>query len=215
MRIPILYDEDGLVAVDKPAGLPSTGHTLEDPDCVQFKLCEQLGRHLWAIHQLDRPTSGVLLFVRKKRLVKVWHAHLKAGEKRYLALCRGRPPWGLRRVREPIAHSELAGRLVVMPGGQSADTHLTLLEKGADASWVLARPRTGRTHQIRVHLAHLHHPLVGETVHAEADDAPRAMLHCASIALGGVTARAAIPSDMRQAAEARGLSGTPDASATH
>ncbi len=101
----ILHDAEGLVVVDKPAGLPTTGRDLGDPGCVQHALAAQLRRpvrKVWAVHQLDRFTSGVCLFVRRKALVQVWQAHLRAGRKRYLALVHGVPGWETEQVDAPL-----------------------------------------------------------------------------------------------------------------
>ena len=75
-QLRVIHDARGVVAVDKPPGLESTGRTPDDPGGAQHHLQVQLGRKLWLVHQLDRDTSGVLVFVRKKRLVAVWQEAL-------------------------------------------------------------------------------------------------------------------------------------------
>ena len=67
----ILFDDGRLIAIDKPAGLETTGRDLDDKDCLQHFLIERAGRMAWAVHQLDRDTSGVVLFVTRKSSVAI------------------------------------------------------------------------------------------------------------------------------------------------
>ncbi|MEM1413857.1 MAG: RNA pseudouridine synthase [Myxococcota bacterium] len=183
--LPVLHDAEGLVAVDKPAGLPSTGRTPDDPGSVRFRLEAQLGARVWAVHQLDRGTSGVNLFVRKKALVASWQARLAAGRKTYLAFAHGVPAWDRREV--DLALDRVRGRPALTPSGKPARTQLRVRSRGPAHALVEAWPRTGRTHQIRLHLAALGHPLVGERLHRDPPCArhPGPALHCARIAAAG------------------------------
>jgi len=194
----ILRDEDGLVAVDKPAGWASTGRDLEDPECVQHALGEYLGRRVWAVHQLDRGTTGVLLFVRRKALVQRWQSALRGGSKRYLAIVHGVPSWESTEVDAAMAYDRKLGRPAVRGDGKPARTRLRVLDAGGAYARVEARPATGRTHQVRVHLAHLGHPLVGEALHREppCEVATRAMLHLQDLRAAGVRIRAETPPDL-------------------
>ena len=170
---PILYEDDALVAVDKPAGLAVHGGS-----GVAFGLIERLraarpeAKVLELVHRLDRDTSGVLLIAKKRAALVALHAALREGriDKRYTVLVRGK--WrdakravdlpltkfvtreGERRVRVEREHGRTARtvfhRLQVWP---NADPPISLLE---------AELHTGRTHQIRVHLTHLGFPLAGD-----------------------------------------------------
>lgn len=160
----VLHDEGGLIVVDKPAGLASTGRSLDDPDCLQWHLARWARRKVWAVHQLDKQTSGVNLFVRRKALVAEWQRIL--GERRtrkvYLALTHGRLQPGRLTVDEPIGWVDALGRRAVTPDGQPSRSHVEVLDHTASASLVCVTIETGRTHQVRIHLAHLGHPLLGE-----------------------------------------------------
>jgi 23S rRNA-/tRNA-specific pseudouridylate synthase len=161
------------------------------------------------VHQLDKETSGVNLFVRRKALVEQWSALLKhQGQKEYLALCHGAPTWERRRCRARLGW--LPGqrrRGVVQQGGQEAETLFERLEVGQGASLLRALPRTGRTHQIRLHLEALGHGLLGDKRYG--DQAPcglhaRHALHAASLRAGGRQWRAPLPPRPAGAGPARG-----------
>jgi 23S rRNA-/tRNA-specific pseudouridylate synthase len=178
-----LYQSDGVVIANKPAGLPSTGRDLEDPDCLQYRLMQHLGRKVWAVHQLDRDTSGVNLFVWKKSLAPLWQDRLGAegSHKVYLAICHGSPSFDRLEVDAPIAGSRFHGEWWwrVHSDGRPARSSLQVLDRVAGYAWVAVSIHTGRTHQVRIHLAHVGHPLVGEPRYCDPPcrEHPRHALH--------------------------------------
>ncbi|MFT5079671.1 MAG: 23S rRNA-/tRNA-specific pseudouridylate synthase [Planctomycetota bacterium] len=172
----ILLAVGGLVAVDKPADLPSTGRKLDDPDCLQSALIEHFGQMVWAVHQLDADTSGVNLFVREKGQVAYWKDRMAFpnGTKTYLALVHGRVEFEARRIDAPIAVVSTSPhrQLGICEHGKRAVSEVRRLVLGHEASLVQVQIETGRTHQIRIHLASIGHPLLGEDWYAKSD--PRA-----------------------------------------
>ncbi len=163
----IVYEADGLLVVDKPAGLATAGRTLEDPDCLQAALItRRRGRMVWAVHQLDADTSGVNIFVTRRSLVPEYQRRMRfpRGRKRYIAICHGEPDFDRRRVDAPIGFVAVGDRRgqAVTSDGKPAATRLEVLARGGGFTVVRATLESGRTHQIRVHLAHLGHPLIGE-----------------------------------------------------
>ncbi len=168
LPLPILVHHDGVIAIDKPAGLPSTGRTLDDPDCAQARLMAQLGRRkVWAVHQLDAGTTGLNLFaLRKARVAEVGEAmRPPRGRKTYLAVARGRWEGGERLVDLPIGSAR--GVPAVTRDGKPSQTRVRPLAVGADASLLEVALLTGRTHQVRVHLAAVGHPLIGDAMHGD------------------------------------------------
>ena len=173
---PILFEDDALLAIDKPAGVAVHGGS-----GIAFGVIEQL-RHarpelpfLELVHRLDRDTSGILLLAKKRTALVAMHALLRDGriDKRYLALVRGRWPHLRREVRVSLhKYVDASGerRVRVDAEGQDAITIFTRSKVwGDDATLVEARLKTGRTHQIRVHLAHQGFPIAGDDKYGDYD----------------------------------------------
>lgn len=212
----VLLDEAGLLALNKPPGLPSTGRSLDDPFCLQSMLVRWAGRMVWAVHQLDADTSGAILFVRRKGLVAEAARRLRppGGRKIYLALCHGEPSFQERTIDRAIGPLRRSGpvRLGIVAGGRPAHTRVRVLARGGGFCVLEVRLLTGRTHQARIHLAHVGHPLIGERLYrAKACDLhPRHALHAARLVLGGAPRRvvdAPVAPDLLELAERLGLAG--------
>jgi 23S rRNA-/tRNA-specific pseudouridylate synthase len=205
----ILHDADGVVVVDKPPGLETAGRTLDDPSSLQFQLARQLGRKVWAVHQLDRDTSGVSVFVRRAARVADWQARMKPprGRKTYLAIVYGEPRFRERRVDAPLCYDESARRWAVGEGGKPASSVVRARVSHQGYALVEVELLTGRTHQARVHLAHLGHPLVGERRYREPPCAlhARHALHALRLEVEGQTFEAPLPDDLSALAERLGL----------
>jgi len=168
----ILHEDDALIAVDKPAGLAVHGGS-----GIALGMIEQLraarpdARFLELVHRLDRDTSGVLLVAKKRSALTALHAQLRDGEvdKRYIALVRG--PWrdAKRTVAVPLhKYSTRDGerRVRVEETGRESTTifrrEKTWSDHDPPLALLEAELETGRTHQIRVHLAHIGHALAGD-----------------------------------------------------
>ena len=185
--IPVLWSAAGLVAVDKPAGVPVIpGRTETGGPPVRARLEAQLGRRVWVVHRLDRDTSGVLLFALDAATHRAASLALERGlaEKRYLALV-SPPLAGPVRVEVPLVPARRARMRVAGPGedGKPAVTELAPVATFGDVALVEARPLTGRTHQIRVHLRHAGAPLLVDPQYGRPDPVTERMLGGASDAV--------------------------------
>lgn len=198
--LPIIWQDDYMAVCDKPPGLvthpcPSCPKgTLVQRLLAHFpQLAEQGGERPGIIHRLDKDTSGLLLVAlgesARLKLAKAF-AERKI-RKEYLAIVAGKPPEAGESL-EPIGrHPSLKTRMAIIPenrGGKKAHTSWRRLWSAQDGSISLlaARIYTGRTHQIRAHLAHAGHPIIGDKVYAPkniAGLAPRQMLHAWRLAL--------------------------------
>ena len=214
----VLYEQAGVIVVDKPAGRSTSGRSLDDADCVQADLIARERRMVWAVHQLDRDTSGVNVFVARRSLVPVWQTRLRFpnAHKTYVALVHGAPSFVSSRVDMPIGYIERRGfrGQGVTPSGQPAATRVQLLGASADGRFaaVACTLETGRTHQIRVHLAAIGHPVVGDPWYADPPCAlhHRHALHALSIVFADGTMPdrfdAPLPDDLRALAVRLGVS---------
>lgn len=171
LPLEILYQDDHLVAINKPHGL-LVHRTRIASDATEFALQllrDQLGRKVFPIHRLDRKTAGVLLFGLDAETVRlVQHSfQTRAVEKRYLAIVRGYFPTEIT-VDYPLTNDRNSTQEAVTFFKKIAQTELPIpFGKYASSrySLVAAYPQTGRMHQIRKHLNHLRHPIIGDRPH--------------------------------------------------
>ncbi len=202
MQLSILYQDDHLIAINKPSGLlvhrsPIDKH--ETQFAVQL-LRDQIGQAVYPIHRLDKPTSGVLLFALNVDMVRQLSVQWEKIEKNYLAIVRGRVNNCF--IEHPITTKPDKGDSFTQHKIQSAQTDIqvlatTTLDIGfgklahqyptTDFSLLSVTPKTGRKHQIRKHLKHINHPIVGDTRYGRGEinryfrefyDCHRLLLHC-------------------------------------
>lgn len=170
----IVFADADLVVVDKPAGIPSVpARTPLDPPAVAERLAEQFGP-IEAVHRLDRDTSGLLVLARTSIARAALGRSFERGEvaKRYLAVVTGRPPADEGELHLPLAADpdRPPRQRVDLVLGKRAATRWRLVAAPADGansiSLLTITPLTGRSHQIRVHLAWLGCPIVGDRLYA-------------------------------------------------
>jgi tRNA pseudouridine65 synthase len=210
----VLYRDESVLAISKPSGLLTHRGWANDRDTALSRACAIAGRYVYPVHRLDRATSGVLLFALDPPAAATLRSELDRGgfDKRYLALVRGLVPDALE-IDHPIASEPSAAR-------KPARTSVARLGSFERYSLVQALPHTGRTHQIRRHLKHAGHPLIGDTRygHGEHNRVFRARfglhrlaLHAASLSFTHpttarrITLCASLPPDLAEPLHAIGL----------
>jgi len=216
----ILYRDRDIVVVNKPGNLLSETDRFGGPslETVVPRVLEAAGERsrLWLVHRLDAVTSGVLVMARTSSAARELNAVFREARatKTYLALVAGYLRKG-RDIDAPIARVK-GTRHGVVSGGKPSHTHVAPLVGSREATLVRATPTTGRTHQIRVHLASLELPLIGDQLYGgpryrgEGPKVPigRAMLHARRLKLPHprtgemMTFEAPIPPDFEEVARA-------------
>lgn len=185
----ILHLDDQLVVADKPAGLPTVpGRPVELQDCLWQRVRATVPDAL-VVHRLDMATSGLVLFARGPAAQRTLSAAFatRRVDKRYVAVVLGRLANDAGAIALPLAADwPNRPRQKVDPDrGKPSTTHYTVLARSAATTRLALEPRTGRSHQLRVHLAAIGHPILGDTLYGDAAvqaAAPRLLLHAAGLA---------------------------------
>ena len=194
LPLEILYEDEDLAVVVKPAGMvvhPATGHwdgTLVNALLGRLDSLGSIGGELrpGIVHRLDKDTSGVMLVAKNDAAQETLSRMLQERrvEKHYLALVEGtmKEPEG--RIEAPIGRSKTdRKKMAVVPEGREAVTEWKVLEERRGATLLDVRILTGRTHQIRVHMRHIGHPVCGDPIYGQPRGlkVPRLMLHARSL----------------------------------
>lgn len=159
----IVYRDEVMVVVDKPAGLVVHRGWADDEVALLQLVRDAVGAHVYPVHRLDRGASGVLVFALTPAVARALQEQWTAGtvSKRYLAIVRGAPP-DAAEIDHPIPRSEDGPRV-------PAITAIRTLHRAGRYAVVAAAPRTGRLHQIRRHLKHISCPLIGDVRYGKGE----------------------------------------------
>jgi RluA family pseudouridine synthase len=212
VTIPILYEDDDILAVSKPETLAAIPERHGQGGSLFEVLCAQRGERLYIVHRIDKETSGLIVFARHaeahRRLNRQFET--RAVDKTYLSLAHGVIAEDAGSIDAPLRQFG-SGRVAVDPErGKPSATEFRVVERFRSHTLVEARPRTGRRHQIRVHLYHLGHPIAGDPLYgdeATRQGFSRMMLHAWRLALTLPSGRtlnleAAIPNSFQRILDA-------------
>ena len=205
--LPILYEDDDVIVVNKPSGLltHAKGGLSDEPTVAEIirpktSFATDTDRP-GIVHRLDRDTSGLLIVAKNSESA----AHLqrqfaeRTAKKTYIAITDGKPKLNAAKIDLPIGRNPSApSTFRIDPNGKLAQTTYHVLTENDTQSLVELKPTTGRTHQLRVHLAHLNAPILGDRVYGKSSDC-RMMLHAQKLEI-------TLPSGERKVFEAA----TPD-----
>ena len=211
----ILFQDQRFVVIDKPAGLPvhpgpAGGPSVED----WFPLLSKRRDGPWLAHRLDADTAGCLVIAFRKAALLEAQAAFAAGQARkvYWAVVRGDVTGTAGTIDRPLLRrtGPDGWRIVVDPRGQAATTDWRVMGHGEGLTWLELRPRTGRTHQIRVHCAELGCPILGDARYGGGDGPMHLLARAIRLALDPpVEAVAEPPDPLRRAFTACGWSIVP------
>lgn len=228
MELPILFEDDYLLAIDKPPGVVVNradsvkGETVQDwmeKKCTMYNVqCtienKDFRDRAGIVHRIDKETSGILLIAKTPQAFAELQRQFKERlvKKTYLAVVHGKLVPETGEIRAPVGRLPWnRERFGIVPGGKEAVTKYKVYKNNKDYTVVELYPETGRTHQIRVHLKYINHPIVGDYLYAgrkiSRDDrkfAPRVMLHAKNITVihpgtgKPLALEAPIPDDMKR-----------------
>ena len=181
----IVHIDDAIVVIDKPVGLLSMGSEREKEKTAHRMLNEHLKtlaksprQQVFIVHRLDRETSGLMVFARSESVQAALQRNWKDVTKRYLAMVEGTPSHSSGTLRDNLVESKSFKVHRVAKGGELAITHYRVMKTFGERSLLEVTLETGRKHQIRVQLASIGHPIVGDRKYgATTDSARRLALH--------------------------------------
>ncbi|BCK88903.1 ribosomal large subunit pseudouridine synthase A [Sideroxyarcus emersonii] len=181
----LLYSDESLLVAVKPAGLLAVpGRGADKQDCLSLRLQQEFPDVL-VVHRLDMATSGLLVFARgvsmQRRLSNMFRD--REVDKRYVAVVAGRLEPAAGEVDLPIAADwpNRPLRKIDAVAGKPSLTRYRSLSHGVDCTRVELEPVTGRTHQLRIHMAAIGHPILGDALYGDSASAPRLLLHACSL----------------------------------
>ena len=171
----IIYEDDGMLIINKPSGVASHGGS-----GINFGIIETIrnmrpkAKFLELVHRLDRETSGCIIIAKKRSVLIALQELLRTNQmtKTYLALVRGKWQGGIRFVDAPLLKNQLqSGERVVRisADGKTAKTEFKLRQQYSNAALLEVKIHTGRTHQIRVHTTHIGHPIAGDEKYGDKE----------------------------------------------
>ena len=185
--LPILYEDENAIVIDKPSGIIShaRGRYFDEPSVASFvrQKSAQKGERAGIVHRLDRATSGVMITAKNQEALSFLQKQfsIRKVKKTYLAIIEGKLPTDTGVIDMPVGRNASAPQTFhVTEAGKSALTRYKVLQTSDKYSLLELSPETGRTHQLRVHMKQLNHPIVGDVLY-KGKEFERMLLHAASL----------------------------------
>ena len=209
----VVYEDEGLIVLNKPSGIAVHGGSGLDFGVIEAMREVTGKKYLELVHRIDKDTSGLLMIAKKRSTLKTLQEYLrdKTIQKSYLCIVKGQPVLNEQQIDAPLLRYTLAsGERRVKVDTQDAQskpsqTDIKVLGRfelaGAPVSLIVAKPLTGRTHQIRVHLTHIGHPILGDDKYHATDKSGthRLCLHAWQLEVPGYEMiTAPLPEDIAQ-----------------
>ncbi|CAL4326407.1 23S rRNA pseudouridine(955/2504/2580) synthase RluC [Buchnera aphidicola] len=169
----ILYEDNDLLIINKPSGIAVHGGSGLNFGVIEyFRKLRPLDKFLELVHRIDRETSGVLILAKKRVSLTFLHEQLreKKIKKEYIALVHGAWPFQIKKITEPLLKTKLHNKqrkVLVDSIGKPSQTYFTIKKRFSSSTLLSIVPKTGRTHQIRVHTAHIGHPILFDKRYGE------------------------------------------------
>ena len=217
--IPILFEDDDILAVNKPEAMAAIPERRAQGDSLFERLCDERDEKLYIVHRIDKETSGVIVFGKNQAIHRWLNQQFESRTvaQTYLALCHGTVGDDRGMIDEPLRQCG-SGRIAVDPErGKRSVTGFEVQCRFGDFTLLAAHPHTGRRHQIRVHLYHLGHPIVGDPLYgdkARQQGFGRLMLHAWTLSVRLPSGKpfaleASIPESFGRVLETVGMTAPP------
>ena len=184
-EINILFEDEDIIAINKPANMPTHPSRYHIDDTLANLVCEYLGKGFVfrAVNRLDKDTTGIVLIAKNRYSAEMLNRQIrnKVIKKEYAAICCGIIDG--EGILEANIKKETAGGIkrIISPDGQYAKTKYVPVKTENGNTLVTLYPETGRTHQLRVHMSHIGHPLYGDYLYGRETGWTRTMLHCEAL----------------------------------
>ncbi|MEE1042907.1 MAG: RluA family pseudouridine synthase [Clostridia bacterium] len=181
-NLDILFEDEDIIAINKPASMPTHPTKYHIDDTLANIVCAYLGDAFVfrAVNRLDKDTTGVVLIAKNRYSADILNRQIRNRtiKKEYVAICNGEITCEGTIEESIIKESPKGIKRIISPDGQYAKTIYNPVKSEKGYTLVKLYPQTGRTHQLRVHMSHIGHPLYGDYIYGTETDGARTMLHC-------------------------------------